>query len=127
APVVAAAAGEPALRDRGVRRARAPQRGAGADGRRADAERGQHQPGRLRRTPSRRTARRPDLRPVHHRHRGGRGGTGPRDRAAGLSQPRPHRRRPAARARGPRPPHRAFGWRRGHGPLSAHRTGAYPV
>ena len=91
AAVVAAGAGEPAVRDRGVRRARPPQRGAGADGRGADAQRGQHQPGGVRRVLPRRAARRADPGAVHDRdrRRGDRARAG--DRAAGVPHPRAHR------------------------------------
>ena len=101
AAVVAVAGGQPALRDRRVRGAGASQRGAGADGRRADAQRGEHQLRRVRRPAPRRAARRPDVRAVHDRDRGRRGRPGPGDRAAGVPHPRPHRGRRAAGAGGP--------------------------
>ena len=76
---------------RRLRRARPPERRARADVDRADPQRRQHQPGRLRRLARHR--RRPGVRPVRHRHRRRRGRRRPGHRPAHLPQPPEHRPR----------------------------------
>src|SRR6185436_15302969 len=91
-------AGGRRVRDRSLRRADAAERGGNPARHRADAERGQHQPGRL--LPVLGGPRRHPLHALHDRHHGGRGRGRPRHRHRDLPRPEDGRGRsprPAAR------------------------------
>src|SRR5690606_33570753 len=101
---------------RRVRGARPPQRDPRPDVGRADAERGEPQPRRVRHVAAGPAARRPGPHAVHHRDRRGGDRAGARDRPAGVPQPAERRRRPPPRpvgARVPRPGRRRGRRRRG--------------